>query len=392
MKMHETESAKTVGSVPTIRVIRAGLARGLWVALMISHQDALAATATWTGEAANDLMSEPFNWGGQTPPGQDTTQIVFGPLAPDAHTTVGVDLADTAVNVGPIVLAEGAPPMTLRAVPPNQGHIQLAHTLEPLRIVNRSGQTQTFQLQLHAFWHDEGGNVPARRWEAASGAIEFLGAVVLRGDLTPPGQREVIWELAATSDMTFHQEVLPSDGWHPDTAISLVKSGPGRVTFQRDVRWNGTAVAAQGILAPEARWKISGNLLIEPEATLEGRGTIDTPVEVQGRLGPGGNDIATLTFNKGLKLTGVAELGVDAKAQSSDRASISSGPLTYGGILRVTSTGQSSDFTRGQVFRLFEWQEEAPTGAFEKLELPPLPSGLSWTDKLAEDGSLVVGP
>jgi hypothetical protein len=216
--------------------------------------------------------------------------------------------------------------------------------------------------------------------------------VILRGDLIPPERREVIWELAATSDMIFQQKVMPSDSWHPDTAISLVKSGPGRVTFQRDVRWNGTAVAAQGILAPEARWEISGNLIIESEAALEGRGTIDAPVEVQGRLAPGGSDIATLTFNKGLKLAGVAELGLDAKAQSSDRASISSGPLTYGGVLRVTSTGQSSDFTRGQVFKLFEWKEEAATGAFEEVELPPLPSGLSWTDKLAENGSIVVGP
>ena len=365
------------------------LTAALCIAIILVDQDARAATATWTGDAASDLSSNPLNWADQAPPSLQSAEIIFGPLAPGAHQTVGVDLVE---NIGPIVFSEGAPSMTLRPVSPNQGYLQMAGGSQTLRLVNRSGQTQVLKLQLHVFWHDEGGTIRARRWEAASGDFEFAGAVILRGDLIPPERREVIWELAATSDMIFQQKVMPSDSWHPDTAISLVKSGPGRVTFQRDVRWNGTAVAAQGILAPEARWEISGNLLIESEAALEGRGTIDAPVEVQGRLAPGGSDIATLTFYKGLKLTGVAELGLDAKAQSSDRASISSGPLTYGGVLRVTSTGQSSDFTRGQVFRLFEWKEEAPTGAFEKVELPPLPSGLSWTDKLAENGSLVVGP
>jgi hypothetical protein len=285
--------------------------------------------------------------------------------------------------------------MTLRAAPPNQGFIQLAHTSEPLRVVNRSGQTQTFQISLHVFWPDQPG-ATIRQFEATSGDIVFNGMTILRGVPAASGAdtsnaKKVVWQLSGSSDMLFGPVIMPTDAWPPDTSLSLLKTGAGRITFRGETRWRGSATAGEGVIVVDGPWEVSGDISISPAATLEGKGQIDAPVRVQGKLSPGGAEIATLKFAKGLELSGTTEMSLDAAAKSSDCANVTSGPLTYGGVLRVTSTGPSK-FTRGQAFQLFQWKDQPPAGAFTKVELPPLPSGLRWTDKLAEDGTIVVGP
>jgi len=247
-----------------------------------------------------------------------------------------------------------------------------------LRLANHSKQTQTFQIQLHIFRHHVINVVPTRRWEAQSGDFEDEGAVVLRGDVTPPETREVVWELAATDNMTFHKEVLASEGWSPDTAISLVKTGPGRVTFHSYARWNGTATAEEGVLAPEALWQLSGNLGIGPGAALEGQGIIEAPVEVEGRLSPGGKEIAEITFAKGLKISGTTEMSLNAKIGSSDRANVTAGPLTFGGILRVTATGAKLRIQPRTGLQAFRVERPSSCRLVLQTRTPAAPCRLEW--------------
>jgi autotransporter-associated beta strand protein len=388
--MKTPEPAKRTGRSKSVRRMGANLAHLLGGALLVIGHQVQALNVTWTGEATTDLMSDPSNWADQAAPdvSLDYNEMVFGPLAEGAHEIVGVDLAEQ--NLGPVIFTEGAPSMTLRAVPPNEGRVQLAHARTSLRIANRSGQTQTFQIPVHVFWHDESG-APIRRFEATSGDLAFSRMVVLRGDLALPEAKEVVWELTGDGNMDFGAVVMPAEKWPPECNLSLLKTGSGRVTFKGETKWRGSATIEEGTVVIDGPWEVSADLVIGPAATLEGKGQINAPVRVQGKLSPGGAEIATLKFAKGLELSGTTEMSLDAAAKSSDCANVTSGPLTYGGVLRVTSTGPSK-FTRGQAFQLFQWKDQPPAGAFTKVELPPLPSGLRWTDKLAEDGTIVVGP
>lgn len=367
-----------------------------------SHGYSQAVNCTWTGGAATDLMSEKSNWEGAHTPADEainSRDIIFGPLPDGAHRTVGVDL-DRDRNLGPVIFSEGAPAMTLRPMPPNVGLIQFAHLNERLRLVNHSGQKQTFQIEVHLFWQ-AGEAIPIQRLEAESGDFAFEHMVALRstlpgatpsGDTFQPQYQEAEWQLAGSGNMTFAAVRMPTEGhWPPETNLSLIKTGSGRVTFQGEANWRGSATVEEGVLAADGVWAVTCDILIGPNATLEGSGQIEAPVRVQGKLSPGGAEIATLKFAKGLELSGTTEMSLDAATKSSDCANVTSGPLTYGGVLRVNSTGPSK-FTRGQVFQLFQWKDQPPAGAFTKVEFPALPSGLRWTDNLCKDGTIIVGP
>lgn len=372
----------------------AKLLRMATVALFLPAFGAGAQTVsyTWTGRGATDLMSDPMNWESMDSPNHKSNagEIIFGPLDPGAHQSVGVDSLD---NLGPILFAKGAPAMTLRPVEPNNGRIQMAHLNEPIRLANQSGSPQTFQIQLHAFWNPD-EIISVRRWETPGGDFDFQAPVILREGPLNPSSREMIWELVATGNMAFKGGVLATDAWPEGTKLCLIKSGTGRVTFLAETRWKGSALAEEGVLAPEARWEMTGDLEIALAATLEGRGQIEAPTKVRGKVAPGGEAIATLTFTKGLELAGTTEIGLDPKNRSSDLLRITSGPLTYGGVLRVTANEKSAKFTSGQVFQIFEWKEKenAPKGSFSKMDLPTLPIGMRWKDQLSKDGTLIVGP
>ncbi len=273
-------------------------------------------------------MSKQSNWEGAYSPADealDFRDIVFGPLANGAHQTVGVDL-DRGRNLGPIIFSEGAPPMTLRAVPRNEGRIQLARTLEPLRVVNRSGQTQNFQTALGVFWHFGWSNrqrqqgACIRQFEATSGDIVFDRKTTLNYWRLASGANrsnvnevfEVVWQLSGSSNMLFSSVIMDINAWPPDISFSLLKTGSGRITFRGETLWRGSATAEEGVIVVDGPWKVSGDISISPAATLEGKGQINAPVRVQGRLAPGGTEIATLKFAKGLELSGTTEMSLDA--------------------------------------------------------------------------------
>jgi T5SS/PEP-CTERM-associated repeat protein len=133
----------------------------------------------------------------------------------------------------------------------------------------------------------------------------------------------------------------------------------------------------------------ANGLSIKSNGTLLGNGTILGTVTVGslGTLSPG-SSIGKLTFNSTPSLAGITamEISKDGIALTNDQIQVTA-PLTYGGSLVVTKLGPTA-LTSGDRFQLFS----APvySGSFLSITLPPLSGGLTWTNKLAVDGSIEV--
>lgn len=343
-----------------------------------------AASFIWTGNGSYDSMSAPENWMDEKTPENLENDFVFDSLVSDARTTVAVDLPG---NASSLVFAEGAPAMTLRSSPPNDGGLQFAANGTTLPLSNKSSNSQTFNLSVRQFWI---GGGPIRRWETGSGNLEFNGAVILRGDGITA--KAVTWELAADGNMNFNAPLVSAENWYPPpAALTVVKTGGGTLTFRKEAQWNGVTSVEEGVLAVDGKLDTTGDVIIETTAALHGSGTIVGPCTVQGTLAPGGLEISKITFAGGLRLSGTTEFGIDPSAKNkskADLAVVSGGTLVYGGVLRITAS--ASGFVKGQSFKLFEWSDKPPEGTFERLDLPKLPPGLRWRDNLVHDGTISV--
>lgn len=132
-----------------------------------------------------------------------------------------------------------------------------------------------------------------------------------------------------------------------------------------------------------------GNPLLASSGILGGSGVINSPVTIQssGGLQPGGGgaNVGRLTVNSTLNLAGTTTMYLNkAAATNSQVAGIS--VVTYGGTLNVNNLGGS--FAGGDKFTLFSAGDHL--GAFSSVNLPVLPSGMTWSNSLAVDGSIQV--
>lgn len=129
---------------------------------------------------------------------------------------------------------------------------------------------------------------------------------------------------------------------------------------------------------------VNGGFVLDTAQTLAGNGNVLGAVTVNGTLAPG-DSIGTLTFNSDLSFQGttVMEIARNGAVLGSDLvAGVST--LTYGGTLIVTNVG-SSALQVGDVFQLFSAAAYNP--AFANVVYP---TGYTFTDNLAVDGSITV--
>jgi hypothetical protein len=87
-----------------------------------------------------------------------------------------------------------------------------------------------------------------------------------------------------------------------------------------------------------------------------------------------------------LRGTVIMEISKSGTTLTNDQIQVIA-PLTYGGSLVVSNLGPT-DLAVGDRFPLFSASSYA--GGFTNIVLPPLPSGLGWTNKLLTDGAIEV--
>jgi autotransporter-associated beta strand protein len=123
--------------------------------------------------------------------------------------------------------------------------------------------------------------------------------------------------------------------------------------------------------------------------TLSGSGVVNGTVANNGTIAPGTtNAMGTLLFNNSPALNGVVVMKIEGNggAPISDQIMQPSSAVTYGGTLTVTNIG--AELEAGDSFQLFN--ASGYGGSFLATNLPPLNSGLAWSNSLVVNGIISV--
>ena len=173
--------------------------------------------------------------------------------------------------------------------------------------------------------------------------------------------------------------------------LQIRKYGSGTWTI------SGAATLPQGIQIFEGTMLVSGVVGVGTNSgnitltngTLGGGGTLLGPVTIQanGVLAPGSGGIRTLTISNHLALQpGSTTIFKISKSGATNDFIRGLRKLTFGGILIVTNL--AGGLATNDTFKLFDATNYA--SSFSSLVLPPLNSGLIWSNRLALNGSIMV--
>ncbi|HOX57257.1 MAG TPA: hypothetical protein P5205_11480 [Candidatus Paceibacterota bacterium] len=135
--------------------------------------------------------------------------------------------------------------------------------------------------------------------------------------------------------------------------------------------------------------QVTNGLTLCTNGTLTGSATLDGSVTNSGTIEPGSspgsfNIAGSLVLLPGSRLR--LELGGPEAGSQYDQLNVSNA-VTYGGTVTVQLINGFTP-SAGQVFQLINTPSRL--GAFAGASLPALPAGLTWTNRLAADGSIAV--
>jgi autotransporter-associated beta strand protein len=162
----------------------------------------------------------------------------------------------------------------------------------------------------------------------------------------------------------------------------------GTIIFTATNSFSGGATINSGTVLVNGIF--SGSSVTVTNGTLGGNGIIAGSLTslpggtVQPGLGSG--DTSTLTVYGTVILAGTNNFTLNRDNSPNITRIVSGGVITMGGTLNITNTG--STLQAGDYFTLFFAGGLA--GSFSTIKLPSLPSGLAWTNTLAQDGSISV--
>lgn len=361
--MHASTPATTVAVAMAVSTI---------VAIAISPQSASAAAIprSWTGTTSTDWTLA-ANWSPNEAPSTTSRSAVFDtaftnqPTVPGNSSSIfggigGVWVKGTAV--GDINI--GVSPTVNGSTRTFQVH-SLLNDVDDAAILIDSGTTGKLTINTTSLKLGD-----AQSWVNNSSNVFTVNASVNVNSLafTIKGSGDTVINGATTGGGT------------------LTKDGDGILTFAGATHGHsGTTVVTAGTLRVTSTLSNSSAVLNANGGTVDGTGTIGrtTTVASEATLAPGisNTTAGTLTFNRSLTLQGTTDFDLFSPA-SYDKIYFSgtttgNRTLTYNGTLKVDGAGVS--FANGQVYDLFDWGVDATrTGAFTTVQLPTLPSGLTW--------------
>jgi len=186
----------------------------------------------------------------------------------------------------------------------------------------------------------------------------------------------------------------------------LTKSGAGTLTLTNANTYSGPTIIGAGRLALSGAGAIANSAVITisnsatfdvsdasgytlgPAQVLQGVGTVNGAVTVNGTITPGLGAIGTLTLNNSPTFNGMTLMKINRNNGSfaNDQVKLPSSALIFGGTLTVTNLGTA--LQAGDAFQLFG----APGygGSFAVTNLPPLNSGLAWSNSVSVNGRIAV--
>jgi autotransporter-associated beta strand protein len=173
----------------------------------------------------------------------------------------------------------------------------------------------------------------------------------------------------------------------------LTDNSTGTLTILTTNSYTGSTIVNAGTLqvggATGGAMLGSGPVVVN-SGTLAGTGLINGPATLApgSMLAPGAAGIGTLTINNGLNVGGNVAVDVNASASPSSDLCVVSGTLTNSGFgtLNVNNTGPA--LAAGNTFKLFS--RAVPGGGNLTIAGGGLGAGLTWTNKLAVDGTIAV--
>ena len=179
-----------------------------------------------------------------------------------------------------------------------------------------------------------------------------------------------------------------SNGTAATMFLTVSKEGAGTWTL------TGTNFSSGVTLVKAGTFQLNGlvgtnSLIVSNGATLRGTGIVRGATVVNGSLTPGTvAAIGALAVSNQLTLTGACAFRIAKNPGVMNDQVFGVNTVNYGGSLQVTLTAGAPQL--GDSFKLFS--AASYSGNFSAITLPALSAGLTWTNRLTQNGTLAVVP